>query len=77
MNVGDLFRQLGVTERAGTRRAGAAGTEGGPGDLQQLTCSFDAVTCTLTCLDERVHRHRVSCAKKAVLDSTGRSNRAG
>jgi hypothetical protein len=66
VNVGDLFRQFGVTDRAGTRLGSPAGIEGGPGDLQQLTRSFDAVTCTLLRLDERVHRHRVSFAKKAV-----------
>jgi hypothetical protein len=44
--------------------------------LTDSPCSpvFDAVTRTFLRLDERVHRHRVSFAKKAVLDSTGQGN---
>ena len=42
---GDLLGQLGVADRAGAGRAGAAGVEGGSGDLQQFTRPFDAVTC--------------------------------
>lgn len=65
----DLLRQFGVMHRAGTRGAGGVGVEGGSGDLEQFTRTLDAVSCGFLCLDERVLRHRVSFAKKAVARS--------
>ena len=44
----------------------AALVVGGTGDLEQLTAALDAVACDFLRLDEGVHLHRVSFAKKAV-----------
>src|SRR6266536_5541459 len=61
----DLLRELGVGALA-LRRAGQVGIEGGAGDLQQRARSGDVAPASLLRLDERIHRHRVSSAKKAV-----------
>ncbi|MBT2541545.1 hypothetical protein J7E99_12700 [Streptomyces sp. ISL-44] len=69
VDLSDQLGQLGVTDRAGAGLAGAAGIEGGSGDLQQFTRPFDAVTCTFL--------RRVSVAKKAVARSrTSTSSRS-
>nr|WP_167367931.1 hypothetical protein [Streptomyces agglomeratus] len=77
VDLGDLPGQFRVMDRPRTGLAGAAGAEGGSGDLEQFTCALDVVTVLLLRLDERVHRHRLSFAKKAVLDSTGQGNALG
>jgi hypothetical protein len=64
VDLGDLVGQPGIADGTGTGFAAAAGVEGGTGDLQQFTRPFDAVARLLLRLDERVHRHRVSIAKK-------------
>jgi hypothetical protein len=43
---------------------GAVGVIGGTGDLQQLARPLDVAPASLLRLDERIHRHRVSLAKK-------------
>jgi hypothetical protein len=48
------------------RRPGPVGIVGGSRDLKQLTRALDAVLLRSLRLDERVHAHRVSFAKKAV-----------
>src|SRR6185312_13180371 len=42
------------------------GVVGGAGDLQQLARPLDVAPALLLRLDERIHAHRVSFAKKAV-----------
>ncbi|MBQ1098234.1 hypothetical protein KBY55_19610 [Streptomyces sp. b94] len=56
MDLGDPLGQLAIPHQTGAGLAAATGTEGGPGDLNQLTRPLDAVTCLLLRLDERVHR---------------------
>jgi hypothetical protein len=64
VHLADLDGELLVDPFAGA--ALIAGVVGGPGDLQQLTRTFDAVLAGLLRGDERIHVHRVSLAKKAV-----------
>ena len=66
VNGGDLLEQLGVGHLALRRDTVSSLVVGGTGDLEQATGVVHAVTCDFLRLDERVHRHRVSRAKKAV-----------
>ncbi len=50
----------------GRSGAGAARVAGGSGELQLITRPFGAVTLTFLRRDERVHRHRASCGRKAL-----------
>ncbi|MFJ9448516.1 hypothetical protein ACIRRH_42975 [Kitasatospora sp. NPDC101235] len=61
-----IFSVSSASRTARTGGGGTAGVEGGSGDLEQFTRPFDVVACLLLRLDERVHCHRVSVAKKAV-----------
>src|SRR5262245_46600140 len=65
MHLLDLPGQLGVGPLA-PRGAGQVRIEGGTGDLQQRARPGDIAPASLLRLDERIHRHRVSPAKKAV-----------
>ena len=66
MQPHDRRRQLHLLDLAVGRDAVALCVVGGPGDLEQLARPADVAVCDLLRLDERVHRHRVSFAKKAV-----------
>nr|WP_229868938.1 hypothetical protein [Streptomyces chryseus] len=61
-----IFSVSSRSRRAWAGSAVAPGVEGGAGDLEQFTRALDVVVALLLRLDERVHRHRVSFAKKAV-----------
>src|SRR5262249_24622406 len=61
----DLLGELGVVLFA-LRPAGQVGIEGGAGDLQQGARSCHVAPASLLRLDEGIHLHRVSLAKKAV-----------
>src|SRR5215217_1780801 len=77
VGLADVLGQLLVGALPRRRGAGAVGVIGGPGDLQQLTRTLDAALLRLLRLDERIHVHRVSFAKKAVARlSTPRSSRS-
>lgn len=52
VDLGDLLGQLGVADRSRAGLAGAAGVEGGSGDLQQFTRALDVVTVSLLRLGE-------------------------
>jgi len=60
----DRLGELRVDLLALGRGGGAVGVEGGAGDLQQHARPGDVAALGLLRLDERVHRRRVSFAKK-------------
>jgi hypothetical protein len=62
----DLLAQVGVGLLARGGLIGALLVVGGSGDLEQLARLLDVAVAGLLRLDERVHVHRVSFAKKAV-----------
>src|SRR3954454_5026349 len=62
----DLLAQVGVGLLADGAPVGALLVVGGSGDLEQLGRLLDVAVAGLLRLDERVHVHRVSFAKKAV-----------
>src|SRR6266567_1439560 len=66
MDLADLVDQFAVAMVPGRWDLPLALVVGGLGDLEQLTAALDAVTCSFLRLDEGVHLHRVSFAKKAV-----------
>jgi hypothetical protein len=65
MHRADLGGQLLVDACPGALLAAGVLVVGGPGDLQQLARALDVVLAGLLRLDERIHVHRVSLAKKA------------
>src|SRR5215211_4698064 len=73
----DVLGELLIGALAGRDGAAMVGVVGGLGDLQQLARALDvALLCSLR-LDERIHVHRVSFAKKAVARlSTPKSSRS-
>src|SRR5512133_2019146 len=66
VGLADVLGELLIGALAGRDGAGMVGVVGGTGDLQQLARPLEgALLCSLR-LDERIHVHRVSFAKKAV-----------
>src|SRR6202035_1185813 len=66
-DIDDPVGQFGVGELPRRLRAVGPLVVGGPGDLEQMARLDDvALWLSLLRLDERVHAHRVSLAKKAV-----------
>src|SRR5208282_2343354 len=64
VDLGDGGSELGVSLLLGRRSGRTALIEGGTGDLEQAEAPCDAPTRELLRLDEGVHLHRVSFAKK-------------
>jgi hypothetical protein len=58
VHLDDLLGELLVDALAGALLV--PGVVGGPGDLQQLARTLDAVLAGLLRLDERIHVHRIS-----------------
>jgi hypothetical protein len=79
MDRRDLPGELGVLAASLRRLPGAGGVVGGTGDFQQLARPLDVAPARFLRLDERVHAHRVSFAKKAVarlrISTSSRSRR--
>ena len=66
VGLADVLGELLVCDLPCRWDAGAVGVVGGAGDLQQLARPLDVALLGLLRLDERMHVHRVSLAKKAV-----------
>src|SRR5215211_991987 len=66
VGLADVLGELLIGAVAGRDGAGAVGIVGGTGDLQQLARALEGALLGSLRLDERIHVHRVSFAKKAV-----------
>src|SRR5215207_3861779 len=66
VGLADVLGELLIGALAGRDGAGMVGVVGGTGDLQQLARPLEGALLCLLRLDERIHVHRVSFAKKAV-----------